>query len=76
MINNNVDFSFDPDDGMYVATIKIVNKATPVHNQQDQQSADGNITFPEQEEEQQSFHEDFNEDAHNGSMEVRDAQEN
>ena len=26
MVNNNVEFSFDPSDGMYVATIKIVNK--------------------------------------------------
>jgi hypothetical protein len=26
MINNNVDFSRDPVDNMYVATIKIVNK--------------------------------------------------
>ena len=26
MISNNVEFNIDPNDGMYVATIKIVNK--------------------------------------------------
>ena len=29
MINNNVEFSLDPDDGLYMATIKIVNKQPP-----------------------------------------------
>jgi|LauGreDrversion4_2_1035121.scaffolds.fasta_scaffold113182_2 hypothetical protein len=30
MISNNVEFSFDQSDRMYVATVKIINKQKPV----------------------------------------------
>ena len=40
MINNNVDFTRDPSDYMYIATIKIVNKQ--LYSSGEQQSVQGN----------------------------------
>ena len=34
LVSNNVDFQFDPSDGTYMATIKIVNKPNQVDNYQ------------------------------------------